>query len=97
MKRILSFMLALLLVFGLCVFAGNAVQPQFTDADAQMLLAGSTVIENSKVEKVGEGAKDTKDEINKNVEVAKEKVQDLSASGLQKMQTKSSEEQVKLG
>ena len=97
MKRILSFILALLLVFGLCVFAGNAVQPQFTDADAQMLLAGSTVIENSKVEKVGEGAKDTKDEINKNVEVAKEKVQDLSASGLQKMQTKSSEEQVKLG
>ena len=97
MKRILSFMLALLLVFGLCVFAGNAVQPQFTDADAQMLLAGSTVIENSKVEKVGEGAKDTKDETNKNVEVAKEKVQDLSASGLQKMQTKSSEEQVKLG
>ena len=97
MKRILSFMLALLLVFGLCVFAGNAVQPQFTDADAQMLLAGNSVIENSKVEKVGEGAKDTKDEINKNVEVAKEKVQDLSASGLQKMQTKSSEEQVKLG
>lgn len=97
MKRILSFMLALLLVFGLCVFAGNAVQPQFTDADAQMLLAGSTVIENSKVEKVGEGAKDTKDEINKNIEGAKEKVQDLSASGLQKMQTKSSEEQVKLG
>lgn len=97
MKRILSFILALLLVFGLCVFAGNAVQPQFTDADAQMLLAGSTVIENSKVEKVGEGAKDTKDEINKNVEVAKEKVQDLSASGLQKMQTKASDEQVKLG
>ena len=97
MKRILSFMLALLLVFGLCVFAGNAVQPQFTDADAQMLLARSTVIENSKVEKVGEGAKDTKDEINKNIEGAKEKVQDLSASGLQKMQTKSSEEQVKLG
>lgn len=97
MKSILSFMLALLLVFGLCVFADNAVQSQFTDADAQMLLAGSTVIENSKVEKVGEGAKDTKDEINKNVEVAKEKVQDLSASGLQKMQTKSSEEQVKLG
>lgn len=97
MKRILSFMLALLLVFGLCVFAGNAVQPQFTDADAQMPLAGSTVIENSKVEKVGEGAKDTKDEINKNIEGAKEKVQDLSASGLQKMQTKSSEEQVKLG
>ena len=97
MKRILSFMLTLLLVFGLCVFAGNAVQPQFTDADAQMLLAGSTVIENSKVEKVGEGAKDTKDEINKNIEGAKEKVQDLSASGLQKMQTKSSEEQVKLG
>lgn len=97
MKRILSFMLALLLVLGLCVFAGNAVQPQFTDADAQMLLAGSTVIENSKVEKVGEGAKDTKDEINKNVEVAKEKVQDLSASGLQKMQTKASDEQVKLG
>lgn len=97
MKRILSFMLALLLVFGLCVFAGNAVQPQFTDADAQMLLAGSTVIENSKVEKVGEGAKDTKDEINKNIEGAKEKVQDLSVSGLQKMQTKSSEEQVKLG
>lgn len=97
MKRILSFMLALLLVFGLCVFAGNAVQPQFTDADAQMLLAGSAVIENSKVEKVGEGAKDTKDEINKNVEVAKEKVQDLSASGLQKMQTKASDEQVKLG
>lgn len=97
MKRILSFMLALLLVFGLCVFAGNAVQPQFTDADAQMLLAGSTVIENSKVEKVAEGAKDTKDEINKNVEVAKEKVQDLSASGLQKMQTKASDEQIKLG
>lgn len=97
MKRILSFMLALLLVFGLCVFAGNAVQPQFTDADAQMLLAGNSVIENSKVEKVGEGAKDTKDEINKNVEVAKEKVQDLSASGLQKMQTKASDEQVKLG
>ena len=97
MKRILSFMLALLLVFGLCVFADNAVQSQFTDADAQMLLAGSTVIENSKVEKVGEGAKDTKDEINKNVEVAKEKVQDLSASGLQKMQTKASDEQVKLG
>lgn len=97
MKRILSFMLALLFVFGLCVFAGNAVQPQFTDADAQMLLAGNTVIENSKVEKVGEGAKDTKDEINKNVEVAKEKVQDLSASGLQKMQTKASDEQIKLG
>ena len=97
MKRILSFMLALLLVFGLCVFAGNAVQPQFTDADAQMLLAGSTVIENSKVEKVGEGAKDTKDEINKNIEGAKEKVQDLSASGLQKKQTKASDEQVKLG
>lgn len=97
MKRILSFMLALLLALGLCVFASNAVQPQFTDTDAQMLLAGSTVIENSKVEKVGEGAKDTKDEINKNVEVAKEKVQDLSASGLQKMQTKASDEQVKLG
>ena len=97
MKRILSFMLALLLALGLCVFAGNAVQPQFTDADAQMLLAGSTVVENSKVEKVGEGAKDTKDEINKNIEGAKEKVQDLSASGLQKMQTKSSDEQIKLG
>ena len=97
MKRILSFMLTLLLALGLCVFAGNAVQPQFVNADTQALLSGSETKENSIVEKVAEGAKDAKDEINKNVEIEKEKVQDLKASGLQKIQTKFNDEQVKFG